>query len=67
MPNIREMLLKLEGFEYAMLLDLIMGYYHISISKKASNICTIILPWGRTATNSSVYRSGLQYPQAYPL
>ena len=29
MPNINGMLLKLEGFQYATLLDLNMGYYHI--------------------------------------
>ena len=23
-----------------------MGYYHIRISNQASNLCTIILPWG---------------------
>ena len=44
MPKIREMLLNLEDFQYAMSLDLNMGYYHISLIKQASNICTIILP-----------------------
>ena len=29
MPKIDEILLKLEGFQYAMPLDLNMGYYHI--------------------------------------
>ena len=29
MPKIREMLLNLEGFQYATSLDLNMGYYHI--------------------------------------
>ena len=47
MPKINEMLLKLEGFKYAASLDLNMGYYHIRISKNASNLCTIILPWGK--------------------
>ena len=47
MPKINEMLLKLEGFQYAMSLDLNMGYYHIRLSKNTSNLCTIILPWGK--------------------
>ena len=41
------MLLKLESFQYAMSLDLNMGYYHTRLSKKSSNLCTIILPWGK--------------------
>ena len=24
-----------------------MGYYHIRLSDQSSNLCTIILPWGR--------------------
>ena len=47
MPKIREVLLNLEGFQYATSLDLNMGYYYISISEEASNLCTIILPWGK--------------------
>ena len=34
MAKINEMLLKLEGFQYAISLDLNMGYYHIWIRKK---------------------------------
>ena len=45
MTKIREMLINLEGFKYATSLDLNMGYYHIRLRKKASNMCTIILPW----------------------
>ena len=45
MPKISEMLLNLEGFKYASSLDLNMGYYHIRISKQASNLCIITLPW----------------------
>ena len=30
-----------------MSLDLNMGYYHIRIREQASNICTIILLWGK--------------------
>ena len=39
------MLLKLESFQYDTSLDLNMGYYNIRLSKEASNLCTIILPW----------------------
>ena len=45
MPKIREMLLNIKGFKYALSLDLNMVYYHIRLSEKASNICTIIIPW----------------------
>ena len=47
MPKINEILLKLEGFQYAESLDLNRGYYHIRIIKNGSNLCTIILPWGK--------------------
>ena len=47
MPKIYEMLLKLEGFRYGMLLDLNMLYDHIWISENASNLCTIIILWGK--------------------
>ena len=41
------MLLKLEDFQYATLLDLNMGYYHIWLSENASNWFTVIIPWGK--------------------
>ena len=44
MPNINEMLLKLEGFQYATSLDLNMRHYHICLRKNVSNLCTIIIP-----------------------
>ena len=43
MPNINEMLLKLEGFKYDNSLDLNMGYYHIRLIDNAINLSTIIL------------------------
>ena len=43
MPKINEMLLKLEGFQYATSLDLNMGYYNIRVSKNVCNLCRIIL------------------------
>ena len=47
MPKIREILLNLEGFQYATSLDLNMGYYHIRLRDQSSNLCTIIIPWGK--------------------
>ena len=47
MPNINELLLKLEDFKHATSLDLNMGYYHIQLSESSSKLCTIILPWGK--------------------
>ena len=47
MPKTNEMLLILEVFQYAMSLDLNMGYYHIRLSKNVSNLYTIIIPWGK--------------------
>lgn len=40
-PNISDLLQKLEGFTYATALDLNMGYYHIKLSLDASKKCTI--------------------------
>ena len=45
MPKINEILLKLEGFQYITSLDSNMVYYHIQLSKNASNIRKIILMW----------------------
>ena len=44
MPNINEMLLELEGFQFAQSLGLNTGYYHIRLIKNTSNLCTIIIP-----------------------
>ena len=41
------MLLKLDGFQYATLLYLNMGCYHIRLSERKINFFTIILPWGK--------------------
>eukprot|EP00957_Ditylum_brightwellii_P168873 12853873-Ditylum_brightwellii.AAC.1 len=37
----------MEGFTYAMSLDLNMEYNHIKILPKSSTLCTIVLPWGK--------------------
>ena len=41
------MLLALEVFQCAMLIDLNMVCYHIQLTEYASNLCTIIIPWGK--------------------
>ena len=47
MPKINEILLKLEAFHYDTSLDLNMRYYYIQLIKKACNLCTIIITWGK--------------------
>jgi hypothetical protein len=37
----------LEGFTYATTLDLNMGYYTIRLEPTATEMCTIIFPWGK--------------------
>ncbi len=46
-PKIQDLLLKLEGFQYATSLDLNMGYYHIELSPFSKQLCTIVLPFGK--------------------
>ncbi len=46
-PKISTILLELEGFTYATALDLNMGYYTISLDPMASEMCTIMFPWGK--------------------
>lgn len=46
-PNIKDMLLNLEGFQYATALDLNMGYYHVRLDPDSRKLCTIILPFGK--------------------
>ena len=46
-PKIQDLMLKLEGFQYATSLDLNMGYYHIELSPDSRKLCTIVLPWGK--------------------
>ena len=47
LPKVQDLMLKLEGFQYASALDLNMGYYHIHLTPEASRLCTIVLPWGK--------------------
>jgi hypothetical protein len=46
-PKISTILQELEGFTYATVLDLNMGYYTIRLDPTASEMCTIIFPWGK--------------------
>jgi hypothetical protein len=80
-PQIQDILLKLEGFQYATSLDLNMGYYHIKLSPQSRKLCTIVLPWGKYEYDSlpmglcnspdvfqekiSTLMSGLEFVRAY--
>jgi hypothetical protein len=46
-PNIQDMLMNLEGFQYATSLDLNMGYYHIELSPNSKRLCTLVFPFGK--------------------
>jgi hypothetical protein len=46
-PKIQDMLLKLQGFQWATSLDLNMGYYHIRLDPASRALCTLVLPWGK--------------------
>ena len=45
-PKISTVLQELEGFTYATVLDLNMGYT-LRLDPDSSKICTIIFPWGK--------------------
>ena len=51
MPNINEMLFKMEVFQYYVSVDLNMGYYHIQLSENASNLCAIFSLGGNIVIN----------------
>ena len=46
-PKIQDLLLKLEGFQHTMSLNLNMGYYHIELMPFSKRLCTIVMPWGK--------------------
>ena len=46
-PKIQDLLLRLEGFCHGTTLDQNMGYYHIEISAKSKELCTIVNQWGK--------------------
>ena len=43
-PKIQDLLMKLEGFQWATSLDLNMGYYHIELNPASKKLCTIVMP-----------------------
>ena len=47
MPNSNEMLLKVEGFQYYKSLYSNMEYYHTQLRYNASNLCMMIILWGK--------------------
>ena len=51
MPNVNEMLLELEVYQYATSLDLNMRYYHFQLNENAIKLCKIIIPWIKIVTN----------------
>jgi hypothetical protein len=46
-PKISTTLQELEGFTYATVIDLNMSYYTIRLDPTATEMCTIIFPWGK--------------------
>ena len=49
-PKIYGIIQELEGFKWASILDLNMGYYTIRLDPRSKNMYTIITPWGDTRT-----------------
>ena len=47
LPNIRDTLLELGGFQFGTSLDLNMGYYHIELHPDSRKYCTIVFPFGK--------------------
>ena len=46
-PKIQDLLLRFEGFRYGTTLDLSMRYYHIELSAKLKELCTIFTQWDK--------------------
>ncbi len=46
-PKISTTLQELEGFTYATILDVNMGYYTVRLDSTAAKMCTIIFPWSK--------------------
>jgi hypothetical protein len=44
-PKIVDVIRSIEGFTFASVLDLNMGYYHIKLDADAQNLCSIVFPW----------------------
>jgi len=46
-PNIQDMLLNLDVFQWASSLDLNMGHHHIRLDPASKQLCTIALPFDK--------------------
>jgi len=46
-PNIQDMLLNLEGFQWATSLNLNMGHHHIRSDPASKQLCAVVLPFGK--------------------
>jgi len=46
-PNIQDMPLNLEGFQWATSLDLNMGHYHVRLDPASKQLCAVVLPFGK--------------------
>jgi hypothetical protein len=57
--KINMVLQELEGFIFALALDLNMGYYTIRLDPDALRICTIIFPWGNYSYKRLLMGMGL--------
>ena len=60
LPRISDTLQQLEGFQGATSLDLNMGYYHIVLSDKSSDMCTIVTEFGKYRYKKTTHGSGMQ-------
>jgi len=48
LPRIADTLVQqMEGFQYAMTLDMNLGYYHLSLDRESSEMCTIVTEFGK--------------------
>ena len=63
MPKINEMLLELEGFLYATLIDLNIGYYHIRLRKTQITYVRSLSHGGNIVT--SIYQRELIIHKAF--
>jgi hypothetical protein len=56
-PKIEGMIQSMEGFTFASVLDLNMGYYHIKLldDADAQKLFTVVFPWHLENTNTNAY------------
>ena len=52
LPHIKYIIYKLSNFTSAATLDLIMGYYNLSLTDASNKICTITKPFSKYKHNS---------------